>query len=83
MLTNLGFILGGFTAPVNIGTTPGSMLWLFPLLASVALIYKATKLPVITLGKFVKEVVILFCTISVVMILAAIGLNIVVYLITN
>ena len=40
-------ILAGFTVPEYVGTTPLSMLWMFPLLASISIVYKATKRRVI------------------------------------
>jgi hypothetical protein len=79
----LNILTASFTVPVEIGTTPASLLWMFPLLATVAIIYKATKMRVIFLNKFFKEAVILFLTLSVVMIAAAIGLNILVYFLTS
>lgn len=76
-------VLGGFTAPMSIGTTPQSMLWMFPLLLSVALIYKATKLRVMFMKRFFREVALLFATLSVFMVLAAVGLNILVWFLTT
>ena len=49
-------IIASFTSPETIGTTPLSLLWLFPLAAAVAVVYKATKLPNITAANFIKEV---------------------------
>ena len=76
-------ILATFTSPENIGTTPQSLLWMFPLLGSVAIIYKATKMRVIFLGKFITEIVILFLSISVFMVLVAAALHIIVWLLTG
>ena len=53
-------IIAAFTSPETIGTTPLSVLWLLPLAAAVAVVYKATKLPKITLANFIKEVVVAF-----------------------
>ena len=83
MLSELGLMIATFTSPEQIGTTPGSMFWMFPLLASVAIIYKATKLRVIFLKKFLKEIVVLFFTISIFMILVAVALHIIVWLLTG
>ena len=58
-MTNL-FLLASFTSPTNICTNPAEMLWILPLAASIAITYKATKLPTITLTKFLKESAILF-----------------------
>ena len=83
MLNEFCLILGGFTEPIHIGATPASLLWMFPLLASIALIYKATKVRVLFLRKFFKEVVILFLTISIFMILTGVLLNVLVWLVTG
>ena len=83
MFSDMVITLAAFTAPENIGTDPFSVLWIFPLLASVAIVYKATKMRVIFTAKFIKETVILFITISLVMIIVALALNIVVWLLTT
>jgi len=83
MLSEMGFLIATFTAPENIGTSPASMLWLFPLLASIAVIYKATKTRVIFLWKFFREVVVLFGTLSLFMIAAAVVLHIITWLLTS
>lgn len=53
-------IAASFTSPMDIGTTPGSMLWLLPLALSIAVVYKATKLRELTVWKYGKEIVMLF-----------------------
>ena len=58
-------IMATFTTPENIGTTPQSVLWLLPLTAAIAVVYKATKQPTIKAGDFVKETAILFGSIIV------------------
>ena len=83
MLDNFTNVIAAFTAPMHIGTTPASLLWMFPLLAAVSVIYKATKLRVIFLKKFVKEVVILFATLSLFMIGVAVMLYFIVWFITG
>jgi hypothetical protein len=83
MICELAPLLANFTTPENIGMTPGSVLWTFPLLASVAFIYKATKMRVIFLRRFFRDVAVLFCTLSFVMILVAVILHIVVRLLTG
>jgi hypothetical protein len=83
MICEPGPLLATFTTPENIGMTAGSLLWIFPLLASVAFIYKATKVRVIFLRRFFKDVGILFCTLSVVMILVAAALHIIVWILTG
>lgn len=68
MIPDMAQILASFTHPINIPTDPKSMLWIFPLLLSISLVYKATKIRVIFLARFFKDVVLLFATISVFMI---------------
>jgi len=41
-------IIASFMVPQEIGTTPESMLFMLPLVAAIAIVYKATKLPKIT-----------------------------------
>jgi hypothetical protein len=77
------FIIATFTAPENIGISPQSMLWLLPLVAAIAIIYKTTKLPVITAANFIKEAVILFGSIIVFIIIAALALHVFAWLITG
>ena len=62
-----------FTAPEYIGTSPKLILWMFPLAAAIAVIYKVTKLPQIKTINFIKEIFVLFASI-VVFILAAVVL---------
>lgn len=83
MIQNIYNIAATFTVPEQIGVDPKTMLWMFPLLASIALIYKATKLRVMFLGKFFKEAAILFCTLSLFMVLLGIALHIVVKVLTE
>ena len=64
-------VLSSFLLPENIGSTPASLLWLFPLVASIAVAYKATKVPEIKLKSFVKESVILFGSILIFMFITA------------
>lgn len=79
----LGLIVATFTAPENIGMDAKSLLWIFPLLLSVAIIYKATKMRVIFLRRFFREILILFCTLSVVMTLVAAVLHVGVWILTG
>ncbi len=76
-------MLAGFTTPLKIGTDPAAMLWMFPLLAAVAIVYKATKVRVIFTLKFIKEVVVLFATMSALMILAGFALYVLVTVLTG
>ena len=77
------FVIATFTAPEKLGGNPQSMLWLLPLAAAIAVIYKVTKLPKITAGNFIKEAVILFGSIIVFIVIAALALHSVAWLITG
>jgi hypothetical protein len=66
--------LANFTVPETIGVNPLSMLWLLPLVASIAIVYKATKVPKITVLNFLKETVLLFGSIVIFMIITALVL---------
>jgi hypothetical protein len=63
-----------FAVPEKITTDPQSMLWLLPLVAAIAIVYKATKLPEIKIANFVKESVLLFGSIVVFMFVTALVL---------
>jgi hypothetical protein len=77
------FVIATFTTPENFGPNPQSMLWLLPLVAAIAIIYKATKLPSIKAGNFMKETLILFGSIIVFIIIAALALHAFAWLITG
>lgn len=83
MPTGFVTLLASFTYPENIATAPAFMVWMFPLLAAIAVIYKTTKLRAILWKVFVRETVILFGVLSGFMILAVIVLNLLVWLITR
>ncbi len=82
-MNSIGMILAGFMSPIDIPTSPASMLWMFPLILSIVIVYKATKLRVIFFKRFIRDVVILFFTISIFLILAGIGLNLLVAFVTS
>jgi hypothetical protein len=65
-------VLASFTQPEQIGMTPLSMLWILPLTASIAIVYKATKVNSVNTRAFVKETALLFGSIAVFMALAAV-----------
>ena len=75
------FAIATFTEPEQFGPSPQSMLWLLPLVAAIAIIYKATKLPVIRAGNFIKESVILFASIIAFIVVAALTLHALAWLI--
>ena len=83
MTPDICAILGSFTTPIDIPTTPMSTLWMFPLLLSISIIYKATKMRVLFVRKFVREVVILFSTISIFMVFLGVALIFLVKLLTE
>ena len=82
-MNSIANILAGLMTPIDIPTSPAAMLWMFPLILSIVIVYKATKLRVIFPKKFIREVVILFFTISIFLVLAGVGLNLLVVLITS
>ena len=76
-------LLAAFTAPVHIGTDPASMLWMLPLLAAIAMIYKATKMRVLFWKRFTREVLVLFATLVGFMTAAIVVLNLITWLATS
>lgn len=76
-------ILAGFTSPIQVGTTPLSLLWSLPLILVVAAVYKAVKLRDVGVVKFASEVAVLFASIAVFMLIAAVSLHIIVRLIPS
>jgi hypothetical protein len=83
MPTGFCDMLASFTRPEDIATAPAFMLWMFPLLAAIAVIYKATKLRAISWNIFIRETLILFGVLSGFMVLAVVVLNLLVWLITR
>jgi hypothetical protein len=74
-------VIATFTTPEKIGANPQSMLWLLPLVAAIAIVYKATKLPEIKAANFLKEAVVLFGSIVVFMSITALVLCAIAWLI--
>ncbi len=77
------FVMATFTTPEKIGTNPQSMLWLLPLVAAIAIVYKATKLPEIKVASFIKETVVLCGSIVIFMFVTAFILCVLAWLITE
>jgi hypothetical protein len=77
------YILASFTTPMRIDTDPLSMLWLIPLVASIAIVYKATKVHRIKLVSFARESTVLFGSIMIFVIVAAVILYGIAWLITE
>jgi hypothetical protein len=69
----LNTILANFASPVHIGTTPYAFLLALPLIAVIAIVYKATKLEKIELVSFARESFMLFGSILIFMVLTAVG----------
>ena len=65
------YVIATFTMPERIGIDPQSMLWLLPLAACIAVVYKATKVREVRPGNFFKESAVLFGSIIVFMAIAA------------
>ncbi len=76
-------VMATFTVPEKITTNPQSLLWLLPLVAAIAIVYKATKLPEIKIVNFFKESVVLFGSIVVFMFVTALVLYFIGWLITE
>jgi putative effector of murein hydrolase len=78
-----GILLASFTTPMRINTDPASMLWLLPLLVSVVVVYKATKVFRIRLYHFARESAVLFGSILAFIVVAALILYAVAWLVTD
>jgi hypothetical protein len=74
MLELVAIVMAEFVIPEEIGTTPQSLLLLIPLLASIAIVYKATKVSKVSAGNFLNESVLLFGSILVFMVITALVL---------
>ena len=76
-------VMAGITNPEDIGTTAQSLLLLLPVVVSIAIVYKATKVPRITAGNFLKESVLLFVSIVIFMVVTSLVLSAVAWLVTG
>ncbi|MHC5001189.1 MAG: hypothetical protein ACYTE1_10290 [Planctomycetota bacterium] len=59
------------------------MLWMFPLLAAIALVYKATKMRVLFTKKYLIQSLLLFLSVSGFMVMAIVVLNLLSWLVTS
>jgi hypothetical protein len=76
-------ILASFTGPMEISNGPAWFGWLAPLVAVIALVYKAIKMPEpFPVYKYIRDVVILFFTIIIFMAVIAVALYAIMWLIT-
>ena len=73
-MPDFALIIATFTTPEKITINPQSMLWLLPLVASIAVVYKATKVTTIKMSSFAKEAVLLFGSIIIFMVVTALVL---------
>lgn len=83
MLDFASCVMAGFAAPEEIGTTAQSLLLLLPVVASIAIVYKATKVPRVSAGNFIKESVLLFGSIVIFMVITALALTAAAWLVTG
>jgi hypothetical protein len=76
-------ILASFTTPMRIDTDASSMLWLIPLVVSIAIVYKATKVHRIRPLAFLRESAVLFGSIMVFIVVAALILYGIAWIVTE
>ncbi len=76
-------ILANFTVPERITVDPKSILLLLPLVAAIAVVYKATKIPTIKPAHFLKESAILFGSIVIFMAVTALVLCVFAWIVTE
>ena len=77
------FVMATFTVPEEVGINPQGLLMMLPLVAAIAVVYKATKLSTITVDKLLKEAAVLFGSIIIFMGIAALVLYALARLITE
>ncbi len=71
------FILAFSSMPIRIPTDITSLLWALPICLSISVVYKAIKIEQFSLPAYIKEVALLFTTITGFLIIVAVGLLIV------
>ncbi len=76
-------MLASFTTPMHIGTDPISMLWLAPLVVTISIVYKATKVARIQAWPFAKETAALCGSILVFIVVAAVILYALAWVVTG
>jgi hypothetical protein len=74
-------MLAQFRIPQELSTNPRSLLLLLPLLAAIAIVYKATKVPKVSVGNFIIESALLFGSILVFMVITALVLAAIAWLV--
>jgi len=75
-------LLASFTSPESVAVAPLSFLWMLPLAAAIAVVYKATKFKSIAPLAFTKACLGPFASIIVFSIVVAAALYIITYFIT-
>ena len=83
MTTLFSIPLASFTVPMRVDTDPVSMLWLLPLVISIAVVYKATKVDKIKAWSFTKETTVLIGSILIFIGTAALILHSVAWFVTE
>ena len=83
MMAFVATMLGSFTTPMRIDTNPASILWLLPLVVSISVVYKATKVYKVRLWPFARESAVLFGSIVVFIVVAAIILYGITWIVTE
>lgn len=83
MMAFAATMLGSFTTPMRIDTNPASMLWLLPLVVSISVVYKATKVYKVRLWPFARESAVLVGSIVVFIVVAAIILYGITWIVTE
>lgn len=76
-------MLASFTNPMHIGTDPISILWLVPLVITISIVYKATKVASIRAWPFAKETAALVGSILVFIAVAAVILYALAWVVTG
>lgn len=66
------FVLANFMSPVDIGTTARALLLALPLIAVIAVVYKAIKVGEIKFTSFLRESILLFGSILGFMVITAV-----------
>ena len=83
MMAFVATMLGSFTTPMQIDTNPASMLWLLPLVVSISVVYKATKVYKVRPWPFARESAVLFGSIIVFIVVAAAILYTITWIVTE
>ncbi len=65
MIMHYANLMASFTVPFETGNGPMSLLWILPLLAAVAIVWKTLKVPSSAGSKLTREIAILFATLIV------------------